>query len=112
MNIGKWIKGAVIDASGYVGNLVGGPVGEKVGRKITTELLTKEEGDNSGFQPISTAVSPVRFSSNFPYSRPPRSRASVDYAKAVNAQTLNAFWETRFDRYYTQAYKIKRIERT
>ena len=112
MDIGKWIKGAVIDASGYVGNLVGGPVGEKVGRKITTELLTKEEGDDSGFQPISTAVPPVRFARITSNPRVLASGKVSGYAKAVNAQTLNAFWENRFDRYYTQAYKIKRIERT
>ena len=112
MDIGKIVKGAVIDAAGWAGNFIGGPVGEKAGKKFATELLTKEEGDDSGYKPISTAVTPVRFSSNFPYSRPPSSRASVSYAKAVNAQTLNAFWENRFDKYYTQAYKIKRIERT
>ena len=77
-----------------------------------TELLTKEAGDDSGYQPISTAVTPARFARITSNPRVLASGKVSGYAKAVNAQTLNAFWENRFDKYYTQAYKIKRLERT
>ena len=112
MDIGKIVKGAVIDAAGWAGNFIGGPVGEKAGKKFATELLTKEAGDDSGYQPISTAVTPARFARITSNPRVLASGKVSGYAKAVNAQTLNAFWENRFDKYYTQAYKIKRIERT
>ena len=42
------------------------------------------------------------------FSRPTSSRASVDMAKTVNGETINAAWDARLLRYYSSAYKIKR----
>ena len=36
MDIGKIVKGAVIDAAGWAGNFIAGPTGEKVGKKFAT----------------------------------------------------------------------------
>ena len=42
------------------------------------------------------------------FIRPGSSRASVDYARTVNPETLNAAWDSRLSEYYTKTYKVAR----
>ncbi len=42
------------------------------------------------------------------FVRPSSSRASVDYARTVNPETLRASWDSRLAEYYTKTYRVKR----
>ena len=102
------VQGAVKSAGAWVGNLVAGPKGAVVGERLASSLMEKLPGDDSGFEPISTAVSPVRFGNRLGFVRPGMSKSNIGMAKVVNAESLHAAWDRRFTRYYDSVYKVKR----
>ena len=103
------VQGAVKSAGAWVGNLVAGPKGAVVGEKLASSLMEKLPGDDSGFEPISTAVQPARFGGKMGFMRPGISKSSgIGMAKSVNPESLYAAWDSRLNRYYSSAYKIKR----
>ena len=102
------VQGAVKAAGGWVGGLIGGEPGRAIGSKLAGSLMEKLPGDDSGFEPISTVVQPQRFGGRMGFVRPTSSRASVGMAKVVNPESLYAAWDSRLNRYYSSAYKIKR----
>ena len=102
------VQGAVKAAGGWVGGLIGGEPGRAVGSKLTESLLTKLPGDDSGFEPINTAVSPVRFGNRLGFIRPGMNRSKLGMAKVVNPESLNLAWDRRLNRYYDSVYKVKR----
>ena len=103
------VQGAVKSAGGWVGNLIGGEPGRIVGTKIASSLMEKLPGDDRGFEPISTAVQPAKFGGRLGFMRPGMSKSSsIGMAKSVNPESLYAAWDSRLNRYYTSAYRIKR----
>ena len=102
------VQGAVKAAGGWVGSLIGGEPGRVVGSKLAGSLMEKLPGDDSGFEPISTAVSPVRFGNRLQFQRPGINRSKLGMAKVENPESLYAAWDARLNRYYSSAYKIKR----
>jgi hypothetical protein len=106
--IGDIVRGAVKAAGGWVGSLVGGEPGRVIGSKLAGSLMEKLPGDDSGFQPISTAVQPASFGGRMGFARPGMSKSNVGMAKSVNPESLYAAWDSRLNRYYSSAYKIKR----
>ena len=106
--IGDIIQGAVRAAGAWAGNLIAGPKGAVIGEKLAGSLLEKLPGDDSGFQPISTAVQPQSFGRQMGFARPSRSKSNIGMAKVVNPESLYAAWDARFNRYYSSAYKVKR----
>ena len=106
--IGDIVRGAVKAAGGWVGSLIGGEPGRVVGSKLAGSLMEKLPGDDSGFEPISTAVSPVNFGRQLGVIRPGMNRSKVGMAKVENPESLYAAWDARLNRYYSSAYKVKR----
>ena len=102
------VQGAVKSAGAWVGNLVAGPKGAMVGERLAGSLMEKLPGDDSGFEPINTAVSPVRFGNRLGFMRPGMSKSNIGMAKVVNPESLYAAWDSRLNRYYSSAYKVKR----
>ena len=102
------VQGAVKAAGGWVGNLIGGPTGAAIGTKLAGSLMEKLPGDDSGFEPISTVVQPASFGGKMGFSRPGMSKSNIGMAKSVNPESLYAAWDSRLNRYYSSAYKIKR----
>ena len=102
------VQGAVKSAGAWVGNLVAGPKGAMVGERLAGSLMEKLPGDDSGFEPINTAVSPVRFTNKLGFIRPGMNRSKLGMAKVENPESLYAAWDARLNRYYSSAYKIKR----
>ena len=102
------VQGAVKSAGAWVGNLVAGPKGAVVGERLASSLMEKLPGDDSGFEPISTIVQPQRFGGRLGFSRPGMSKSNIGMAKSVNPESLYAAWDSRLNRYYSSAYKIKR----
>ena len=103
------VRGAVTAAGGWVGSLVGGEPGRVIGTKLAGSLMEKLPGDDSGFEPINTAVQPARFGGKMGFMRPGMSKSSgIGMAKSVNPESLYAAWDSRLNRYYSSAYKIKR----
>ena len=102
------VQGAVKAAGGWVGGLIGGEPGRAIGSKLAGSLMEKLPGDDSGFEPISTAVSPVRFGNRLGFVRPGMSKSNIGMAKVVNPESLYAAWDSRLNRYYSSAYKVKR----
>ena len=102
------VQGAVKAAGGWVGNLIGGPTGAAIGTKLAGSLMEKLPGDDSGFEPINTAVSPVRFANRLGFIRPGMSKSNIGMAKVLNPESLYAAWDSRLNRYYSSAYKVKR----
>ena len=102
------VQGAVKTAGAWVGNLVAGPKGAVVGERLASSLMEKLPGDDSGFEPISTIVQPQRFGGRLGFSRPGMSKSNIGMAKSVNPESLYAAWDSRLNRYYSSAYKIKR----
>jgi len=115
MEIGKIFRGAVSSAGEWVGGLIGGaiggPEGVLVGKEFGSKagsLFERKTGDPGEFKPISTMVQPASYAGRMGFFKPTSNRASVGMAKTVNAETLNAAWDTRLLKYYSSAYKIKR----
>ena len=106
--IGDIVRGAVKAAGGWVGSLIGGEPGRVVGSKLAGSLMEKLPGDDSGFEPINTSVSPVRFANRLGFIRPGMSKSNIGMAKSVNPESLYAAWDSRLNRYYSSTYKIKR----
>jgi hypothetical protein len=102
------VQGAVKAAGGWVGGLIGGEPGRAIGTKLAGSLMQKLPGDDTGFAPIDTSVRPVSFSRGMGFATPGRSKSNVGMAKSVNPESLYAAWDTRLNRYYSSAYKIKR----
>ena len=102
------VQGAVKAAGGWVGSLIGGEPGRVVGSKLAGSLMEKLPGDDSGFEPISTAVQPQSFGRQMGFARPSRSKSNIGMAKVVNPESLYAAWDSRLNRYYSSAYKVKR----
>ena len=103
------VQGAVKAAGGWVGSLIGGEPGRVVGSKLAGSLMEKLPGDDSGFEPISTVVQPASFGGRMGFARPGMSKSSsVGMAKVVNPESLYAAWDSRLNRYYSSAYKVKR----
>ena len=102
------VQGAVKAAGGWVGGLISGEPGRIAGSKLAGSLMEKLPGDDSGFEPISTAVSPVRFGNRLGFMKPGMSKSNIGMAKVVNPESLYAAWDARFNRYYSSAYKVKR----
>ena len=102
------VQGAVKAAGGWVGSLIGGEPGRVVGSKLAGSLMEKLPGHDSGFEPISTIVQPQRFGGRLGFSRPGMSKSNIGMAKSVNPESLYAAWDSRLNRYYSSAYKIKR----
>ena len=106
--IGEIVRGAVQSAAGWVGSLIAGEPGRVAGSKLAGSLMEKLPGDDSGFEPISTVVQPQRFGGRLGFSRPGMSKSNIGMAKSVNPESLYAAWDSRLNRYYSSAYKIKR----
>tara|TARA_Y100000004_G_scaffold88527_1_gene99254 strand:+ start:325 stop:699 length:375 start_codon:yes stop_codon:yes gene_type:complete len=115
MSLRKVFKNATKAATTWIGSTIGGPtgarVGAAVGETLGTALFEKKSfgsgmGDDFGI--IDTSVRPVRFSSNLRTFTPAGGRGQRGYAKAVNFPTLNAAWDARLAKYYTDDYKIKK----
>ena len=106
--IGDIVRGAVKAAGGWVGGLIGGEPGRAIGSKLAGSLMEKLPGDDSGFEPISTAVSPVRFGNRLGFIRPGMSKSNIGMAKVINPESLNLAWDRRLNRYYDSVYKVKR----
>ena len=102
------VQGAVKAAGGWVGGLIGGEPGRAIGSKLAGSLMEKLPGDDSGFEPINTAVSPVRFANRLGFIRPGMSKSNIGMAKVVNPESLNLAWDRRLNRYYDSVYKVKR----
>jgi hypothetical protein len=102
------VQGAVKAAGGWVGGLIGGEPGRAIGSKLAGSLMEKLPGDDSGFEPISTIVQPQKFGGKLGFSRPGMSKSNIGMAKSVNPESLYAAWDSRLNRYYSSAYKIKR----
>ena len=102
------VQGAVRSTGAWVGNLIAGPKGAVIGEKLAGSLMEKLPGDDSGFEPISTVVQPQRFGGRLGFSRPGMSKSNIGMAKSVNPESLYAAWDSRLNRYYSSAYKIKR----
>ena len=106
------LKTATKAATTWVGNAIGGPtgaaVGAKVGESIGGALFDKKSTGGGDFQLIDTSVQPQSFGRRMGFIRPSSSRASVDYARTVNPETLNAAWDSRLSEYYTKTYKVAR----
>ena len=105
------IKNAIKGATTWVGGQIGGPQGAAIGSKVGESLggLFEKSGSGSGdFQLIDTSVQPQRFGRTMGFIRPSSSRGSVDYARTVNPETLNAAWDSRLSEYYTKTYKVAR----
>ena len=102
------VQGAVKAAGGWVGSLIGGEPGRVAGSKLAGSLMEKLPGDDSGFEPISTVVQPQSFGGRLGFSRPGRSKSNIGMAKVVNPESLYAAWDSRLNRYYSSAYKVKR----
>ena len=105
------IKNAIKGATTWVGGQIGGPQGAAIGSKVGESLgsLFEKSGSGSGdFQLIDTSVQPQSFGRKMGFIRPSSSRASVNYAKTVNPETLNAAWDSRLSEYYTKTYKVAR----
>ena len=102
------VQGAVKSAGAWVGNLVAGPKGAVIGERVASSLMEKLPGDDSGFEPISTVVQPQRFGGRMGFARPSMSKSNTGMAKVVNPESLYAAWDSRLNRYYSSAYKIKR----
>ena len=106
--IGDIVRGAVQSAAGWVGSLIAGEPGRVAGSKLAGSLMEKLPGDDSGFEPISTAVQPQSFGRQMGFARPSRSKSNIGMAKVVNPESLYAAWDSRLNRYYSSAYKVKR----
>ena len=102
------VQGAVKAAGGWVGGLIGGEPGRVVGSKLAGSLMEKLPGDDSGFEPISTVVQPQRFGGRMGFARPGMNKSNIGMAKVVNPESLYAAWDSRLNRYYSSAYKVKR----
>ena len=70
--------------------------------------MEKLPGDDSGFEPISTVVQPQRFGGRLGFMKPGMSKSNIGMAKVVNPESLYAAWDSRLNRYYSSAYKVKR----
>jgi len=100
----KATKGAIT----WVGTQFGIPAPiTKGATDIAESLFTKQSGGGE-FKLIDTSVQPQSFGRKMGFIRPSSSRASVDYAKTVNPETLNAAWDSRLSEYYTKTYKVAR----
>jgi hypothetical protein len=115
MSLRNVFKNATKAATTWIGSTIGGPTGAKVGAAVGETLGTalfekKSLGSGMGddFGIIDTSVRPVRFSSNLRTFTPAGGRGQRGYAKAVNFPTLNAAWDARLAKYYTDDYKIKK----
>jgi len=115
MSLRNVFKNATKAATTWIGSTIGGPKGAKigsaVGETLGTALFEKKSlsngmGDDFGI--IDTSVRPVRFSSALRTFAPAGGRGQRGYAKAVNFPTLNAAWDARLAKYYTDDYKIKK----
>ena len=105
------LKTATKAATTWVGNAIGGPTGAAIGSKVGESLgsLFEKSGSGGGdFQLIDTSVQQQSFGRKMGFIRPSSSRASVNYAKTVNPETLNAAWDSRLSEYYTKTYKVAR----
>ena len=105
------LKTATKAATTWVGNAIGGPTGAAIGSKVGESLgsLFEKSGSGSGdFKLIDTSVQPQRFGRRMGFINPSSSRGSVDYARTVNPETLNAAWDSRLSEYYTKTYKVAR----
>ena len=104
-------KAATTWFGGTIGGTKGAKIGAAVGETLGTALFEKKSlgsgmGDDFGI--IDTSVRPVRFSSSLRTFTPAGGRGQRGYAKAVNFPTLNAAWDARLAKYYTDDYKIKK----
>ena len=100
----KATKGAIT----WVGTKFGIPAPITAGASDIAESLFTKQSGGGDFQLIDTSVQPQRFGRTMGFIRPSSSRGSVDYARTVNPETLNAAWDSRLSEYYTKTYKVAR----
>ena len=115
MSIGSFFRDAISNVGGQIGGMIGGsiggPTGAAIGTKIGSKagsLFEKKAGD-SEFELVNPAVAPPRFSKMLGTSAAGMAkRASMSSIKTVDADTLNAEWQYRLNRYLVtkKYYKV------
>jgi|TARA_R100001082_G_C4229472_1_gene102597 hypothetical protein len=115
MSIGSFFRDAISNVGGQIGGMIGGsiggPTGAAIGQRIGQKagsLFEKKEGD-SKFELVNTAIAPPRFNKMLGTSAAGMAkRASMASIKTVDADTLNAEWQYRLNRYLVtkKYYKV------
>tara|TARA_R100001440_G_scaffold74840_1_gene100760 strand:- start:5791 stop:6138 length:348 start_codon:yes stop_codon:yes gene_type:complete len=115
MSIGSFFRDKISSVGAKLGGAIGGsifgPTGAVVGAEIggkAGSLFEKKEGD-SKFELVNTAIAPPRFSKMLGTSAAGMAkRASMSSIKTVDADTLNAEWQYRLNRYLVtkKYYKV------
>tara|TARA_R100001443_G_scaffold8570_2_gene17973 strand:+ start:70 stop:417 length:348 start_codon:yes stop_codon:yes gene_type:complete len=106
MSIGSFFRDAISNVGGQLGGMIGGSIGGPTGAAIGTRIgskagsLFEKKVGGGEFELVNTAVAPPRFSKMLGTSSPGMAkRASMSAIKTVDADTLNAEWAYRTNRY-------------
>ena len=115
MSIGSFFRDKISIVGAKIGGMIGGSIGGPTGAAIGAEiggkagsLFEKKAGD-SQFELVNTAISPPRFNKLLGTSAAGMAkRASMASIKTVDADTLNAEWQYRLNRYLVtkKYYKV------
>ena len=94
------VRGAIKGAAVWVGNTVAGPTGGAIGGKLADSLLNKKAGGGE-FEPINTMVQPQSYGGKMGFASPGMAKkaSSMSGLKTVDADTINAEWNYRLNRY-------------
>ena len=93
-------KGITADGA-WIGNTIAGPTGGIIGGELAGSLVDKKIGGMGEFRPVNTAITAPKFSkmSMSAYAPGMAKKASSVSTKTVDADTLNAEWNYRLNRY-------------
>jgi|TARA_B100001939_G_C16467872_1_gene415887 hypothetical protein len=106
------MKKATIGTATWLGSTFGGAkgaaIGKSIGESIGSSLFDRKAQGGSGAALIDTSVGIPDYGGRMQAFKPSMSRGNRDYAKSVNFATLNAAWDARFSKFFTDDYKVKR----
>ena len=106
------MKKATIGTATWLGSTFGGEkgavIGKSIGESIGSSLFDRKAQGGCGAELIDTSVGIPDYGGRMQAFKPPMSRGNRDYVKSVNFATLNAAWDARFSKFFTDDYKVKR----
>ena len=115
MSLGNLFKEGIKKATTWVGSTIGGPTGALVGSKVGEALGgalfdRKSQGSGRGgdLDIMDTGVSMPQYGGRMQAFKPSYGRTGKGYAQTVNFATLNAAWDARLGKFFTDDYKVRR----